>query len=296
MIEILLSEKGIPWKLSSNNEIAVCCPFCEDKKFHGRINEELGLYYCYRRGCKGTIKKVLHKLGIHFKQSEIPVVVKTNSEPTQLSNNIDLSKFPKILSKSTDVSLLFKRYLNTRGVTDQQIEQYDLRYSIEMMRVVIPFYENNIPVYWQARAIYDTKKKVLNPSKQTCPLGKSVWLYNIDKAKEFDQVVVCEGWLDAIATGLNAVAIQGSTVSNTQARKIVENWNEITVLLDSDAIDASYRVAKKLKNYNPKVNVYIAKLPYGDPASVPKEVLKQTLLNKIKYCEWEELNYYVETI
>lgn len=159
-------------------------------------------------------------------------------------------------------------------------------------RVIIPFWENNKLVYWQARDFTGKapkSQKILNPPSWECATGKSSVLFNWDAAKTQRTVIVCESWGSAIATGRMAVGLNGKSMSQVQFQKLLLTQAEqFIVLLDHGAEDAAWKTAEILAT---KRSTCIAFLPYGDPAEVSRQVLLKTLKDAAPYSRLEHVKY-----
>lgn len=151
-------------------------------------------------------------------------------------------------------------------------------------RIIIPFYENDKLVYWQARDYLGRQDpKILNPLAKHCHVGKSEVLFNYDTVRKSKTpiVVVCESWGSALAVGEFAVGVNGTYVSETQFRKLLSlPASTFMVLFDHGAELKANRVAAELSAHR---RTLVAHLPYGDPNEVPKRVLYQAVADAQPY-------------
>jgi DNA primase len=125
----------------------------------------------------------------------------------------------------------------------------------------------------------EAKAKYLN-SPETLLFKKSRVLYGIDKARkrmtEIRRAVLCEGQLDVIRcheSGITeAVAAQGTAVTDTHAQILKRYSDEVILLLDADAagIKAALRSADVLLATG--ITTRVASLPVGeDPDDVVRK-------------------------
>lgn len=177
------------------------------------------------------------------------------------------------------------QYLLNRGF--QKSVLFDLQFGFCVDgkyggRIIVPFWENNKIVYWQARDFTNTQKpKILNPYSEHCKLGKSDVLFNYDKLKRLEVVVICESWGSALAVGTHATGINGKHLSSVQLRKLLQLPASLfIVLLDAGAEVQASAIAKTLSESR---KVLVATLPYGDPNEVPKAVLNQAVADAQRY-------------
>lgn len=152
-------------------------------------------------------------------------------------------------------------------------------------RIIIPFYESGVLVYWQARdftGTVDDRDKIKNPWSGTTPQGKSDVLFNYDGVRDIDStVVMTESWGSALAVGRSAFAINGKSMSDIQLVKIAHMAAKvIVVLLDSGTQSESWKIASRLHAETNKT-IAVADLPTGDPA----DVLRSVLLDSVKHAE-----------
>jgi hypothetical protein len=144
-------------------------------------------------------------------------------------------------------------------------------------RVIIPFYEFGKLVYWQARDFtghVDPKDKIKNPTGGEH--GKSDVLFNYDGVRELPRVVLTESWGSSLATGRQAFAINGKSMSEVQLHKILAmKADTIIILLDAGTWMESWIIAKRVAEHGR--NVCVCDLPSGDPNEVLRHVLIQSI-------------------
>jgi len=84
-------------------------------------------------------------------------------------------------------------------------------------RIIIPYKERGDLIYFQARLLFNTGMKYLNPTAKEYGVRSSEILYPFDTSKDY--VLITEGPIDALTLqrcGFNATALQGSNLSRTQ--------------------------------------------------------------------------------
>lgn len=240
------------------DEIQIHCPFCVDVSgrpdtgYHLYVNTKKGKWICFRCGNQGNaqwlIKKLDFQAQIEFEKSEQPfnlqelLLRSLYGEIKEDKVKTQAMKYPHWAVKIHAKDAAWK-YLKGRGITIDNILTYKLRRSQDGQFIFVPFYEDGMFVYWQARAIHGKEK--LNPSNAEGTLGKSYYLFGHDQAKNRETIVVCEGWADAITIGMNAVSIQGKTISDVQTEKLLKlKPNRVVVMLDFD--DETEHQAKQI--------------------------------------------------
>lgn len=101
-------------------------------------------------------------------------------------------------------------------------------------RIGFPFYVEGELVTWQARSPFDLPKGKKWPPKWWFPGGTSKVPWNVDVARQFPVVVLCEGILSAVNAGPAAIAIGGSAITSLSMSVIKKYWKKAIVMLDSD--------------------------------------------------------------
>lgn len=282
-------------------EVHIDCPFCgDDTKAHLYINTGKHLFHCFRGDHKINIPKLV---ALTEKISYAEALKRVSEdESEQLIDYQDLRTFlnetfysdkpeeqvdelPEIKPPSfyfdltTQRSVLtedYEAYLASRNVGPDLIAKYRIGCCVEGLyrkRVVFPIHVDGRLVGYQARDITGkAEPKVLNSPA----FPRSKCLFNYEEALNYDEVVVVEGIFGAIHVGNRAVASFGKQISPAQ-RDLLEEFDRIVLLLDSDAlVDAIYQ-AKQFCN----PETYVAVLPYGQPDHFSKDELKHIISNAV---------------
>jgi hypothetical protein len=140
--------------------------------------------------------------------------------------------------------------------------------------LVFPVFYNKKLMGWQARLVEDAPRP-----KYYIPKGmdKAKLLFNSDRARLYQDVIVCEGVFDTIRVGYNAVCTFGKKPSNRQLRLLRDYWpnGEVILLYDPDTAEESSLLAARYTSagFFKKGCRYI-KLPEGkDPADMNRKQL-----------------------
>jgi DNA primase len=270
------------------DELSLCCPKCSDSKFKLQVNPYVtahkiqGWCFCYKGWHSFPLQELFRVNHIDIKLDESRSKLSgfeefqakmrdiKQEEPKTSRSKTTPTLPPEALPIIPATSWMAKKclaYLQGRGFTESQIEDYGMMYASSgeyLNRVIIPTFEFGELQYFQARDITGhSKLKVLNPIQADNALGKSEVLFNFDQARCHSQVTVCEGWGSAMASGYNAVAINGKVASKTQVAKLREHWNDFLVLLDHGAEGEACDLAIQLMKPGGKVSIIL--LPDGDP-------------------------------
>lgn len=142
---------------------------------------------------------------------------------------------------------------------------------------VFPVLEYGRLVYFQGRTYWDdpgaTTKKF--PSRSEAPLSSKYWIYNIDEIKNpgVDKVVIVESILNVLSlkkkfcelgvTDMVPICVFKHAVSTMQFLKLLrfKNVKEAILLFDFDAIDISWKDAKRIDDL---IRVSIAEMPFSN--------------------------------
>lgn len=121
-------------------------------------------------------------------------------------------------------------YMAKRGITPDIMEQYGLSWSSSGFykdRMIFPIVEGWELVYFQARALYEKHEaegkfvKCLNPpSDMVGMLPATHVLFNLEQAATYPRVAICEGPMDVISAGPDAVATLGKKMTEHQMAKL----------------------------------------------------------------------------
>lgn len=284
-----LVDSRVPHKLAPNGEVAIHCIRCRDNDYHMHVNTSVykngvtGWGYCYRNGCTSPLYWIAKTLKLDIKITEatrevssfdqfasmIRSGLKGSAPVAEEQNKLKISDFHVVDGSTTFCGKKAKSYLLGRGFTEGQIRNYQLMYSDDgdyLGRIIVPFFEHGKLVYFQARSfMLSPGLKVVNPGRSEALRGKADFLFNFDQALEYSSVVICEGWASAMSAGYNAVAINGKSASELQLRKLAKHWPSFTIMLDAGTQRESITLAHNLLKLNPRADVAIVDLPFGDP-------------------------------
>ena len=181
------------------------------------------------------------------------------------------------------------RYYNEHGLVYVPVEggkvfRSSAPYTTSAERLVFPVHFNNKFIGWQMRSIpgtfYGDRKDVI---KYYHLFDKGSHVYNYDKAKKFEMVIVVEGIKKALKFD-NAVATWGTGISDRQLR-IIQEWPKIVMLLDAEDHNGTQERAKTfVEGFKAagKQAINIDLRPYGvtSPDDLPSERLEQIVYNE----------------
>ena len=263
-------------------EAMVNCPFCEERGKSPDTKQHLYIYgksgengvHCFRCNYhrdKGMPKKVAELLDL---ADFFDAPGESFFDETKVLHNIEQ------LTDCFRPALQFRRarrYLNERGVSDDQIAGMELLYAPTGRyadRVIFPLYDNQGRVDWFiAGSISGREPKYLNAPGDK---GGRVFVFGNPAGND---VAVAEGWFSAFAcakAGFAAVALAGKRISAAQCITISSlGARRVIVAVESDAFHSGVDVALRLSKYVPTAR---RDLPIGqDPDDILKELGPEVL-------------------
>jgi DNA primase len=143
-------------------------------------------------------------------------------------------------------------------------------------RIIIPIHnERGELVAYAGRAVDGSKPRYRLPAG----FRKSLELFNLHRVKG-PEVVLVEGFFDCMkvhSAGFSAVALMGSSLSQTQEDALVANFERVVLMMDGDEAGRQASV-ESLTRVGRRTWVRTAAVPEGkQPDQLSSEELKQIL-------------------
>jgi DNA primase len=246
-----LNDQGVRFKARDSNdhiEYSTNCPKCvergeerPDTKGRLWVNPMKGTFVCYNCRWDGPLVRLIQHYSHASYESALGILRgkagsldhlnftlhqrvfenedDTESEITTVTLPHEFRDFRKRSPQS-----VFTEYLKHRGIPLDYAIDHSWGYAesgYTRNRIIVPTYINETLVFWQARDVLEEAhpkwgtsdyRKVLNPKG----VSANKVLYNYDDAKDFREIVICEGFIDAVKVGDNAVATNGKTLHPAQ--------------------------------------------------------------------------------
>ena len=297
-LRILIKKKFGDY-ITAPDDYRVNCIFCIKRKKSKDTEHKLYLswskdfYHCFRCDTSGKLENLFEDKIYNFEEEKEDLSLEKetfrkeieirNVEPIP-ENSVLLTYLPPnhpaiIYAKSRGVifpkeSLFCENYIR---------EKYkgEFVYSKYGSRIIFPIFINGIYQGFQARTITDHPIKYVNSEG----FIKSKIIYNWDRAKHSSVLVVVEGIIDSIKTGLDkSVAIFGKSLSKFQRDLIMYNrFDKIIIMLDRDAFINTKKIAKELSLFHN--NIWYVKIKCKDPGSTPSDELNNLLNSQLS--DWK---------
>ena len=277
------SEAFINWAKSrfdkviiKGDEIRLNSFFAEnDNKFHlwcnpkgGKKNIGFGVYHCFKTDKKGTLLNLVMDIEkcdfskalkilrgtIRATDKNLNQIFNYQETDYSLKNKKIEIKIPdscEIIDDSDDYyKKLARDYLTSRKMNHNNF--FVCTNGKYKGRIVIPYFDFDFSslIYFNTRALYDTKLRYLGPAK-TIGVGKEDVLY-LPKRIKTNKIYLTEGEFDACSlslAGFDAMACGGKNLSDIQAA-MISNF-EVCLCLDLDNAGT-----QAIKNMKTKLNAY----------------------------------------
>lgn len=192
---------------------------------------------------------------------------KGNLTPKELLSYIKgLSVIPKQSASQREVKLPYDftqsipkeglQWLFKYGIFNDDINKFNIGYSPKYNRVILPIFDNEELIYYQARTLGDISKdnpKYINVRTN----AKDVFFKNFSYPKNND-VVVVEDILSAIKVGkvTNSISLLGSYIPQSFSN-VCREFEQIYLWLDRDKLKQSIKYANQLRLFT-KVKVIVS--------------------------------------
>lgn len=318
---------------SGGNGIIMRCPFCGDSKKSSRTRRFHIDYYspyqtyigrCYNGGCTfydepSDIIKICSLLkGISYIQAKKDLVENVYNSKTVKDK---LSNTPNEVEEeeNRDIGILDldidKECLKISSIPNSRIEKRfhdallsfikDRKIPVECFvaihgrykgRIIIPIYIKGKLVYFQGRAIEDSKEpKYLNPYVE-----KEHFILNIEKFDRNRSIIVTEGPIDGYMVEYDqGTSSLGATISDDLLEILFDHTDEdVIVAFDNPTIDKSgYKTLMKMikeSKYGKKVKYFI--MPYKDIKDLNELKIKKNIDNIYQFViDHSHTHFYIST-
>lgn len=274
---------------TAGDERVLFCPRCEELGHNGKdklwFNAEKRIGWCYR--CEKVFDPVgllCAFEGVEQNDAKRRVVDQVNIIHSEALNDLfrgfeedaaavwelpfyevpDEFDLPQEAQPITAKSPAFA-YLADRRLSKKHVDAYNLHYVPERSRskfsgrIIIPVYVREVLATFVARD-FTGKSKLRYLYPKNNPTGKVIFNYDVAK-KHIEQIVICEGAIDAMTIGPHAVALLGKSLSRQQDLLIAESHDdhEYVIFFDGDkaGVDASMKVGTALARHGYPVKIAI---------------------------------------
>ena len=284
----LFDNYNISVQSANGEELNVYCPF--HKNTHSAamyINCRTGLWQCFNPSCgkKGNFRQLYFNLTgkIYGKN-----VINENYNLEKQLNNY-LYKIEDVEELSIDnLSIDYASQINLlqtmleRGLTVETLKHFEVGFSIEKNRVVIPVRSHNYKLVGLIGRAVDSSQQpryLYNKGFKRADV-----LFNIHNAKSHSSVIITEGSVDCMfvhqAGFPNVVATLGAAVSKTQGDMIKRFFDKIILFCDNDEAGVAMRCAMIEMCRGKEISVANISDGLKDPAEMSKEQIINAINKK----------------
>lgn len=284
----LLESQNIGIHNKSSTELSILCPFHDNRNSPSLyINTSTGLWQCFNPSCgsKGNFRQLYRSLTGKSYGRDWAL------DPVNLQKELDLSLIPvkeeEISIDSTMIDydseeIVLMEYMIDRGFNVNTLKYFEIGYSRIKERITIPIRDYQYKLIGIiGRAIHDWQDPKYLYNKG---LRRGEILFNIQNAKKFDEVIVCEGSLDAVKVHQsgypNVVSTLGAKITRDQVRMMRRFFDSIIIFSDADS--AGYEMRDAIIDGCRGKNMQLMEIPEGlkDPGDMSEEQIKYSFENK----------------
>lgn len=269
---------------------------------------EVNNYYNKMDSTKKDLKETLYKLnrdvGLFYHNNLIELLREANNPVKDyiLSRKLDIKTINKFgIGYSTGKEPLYD-YLIKLGYTKEEIEASDIilpskngkMYDRFFDRIMFPIFDiRDRTIAFGGRAFGEKVKNKTVPKyynsqeNEIYHKGKTLYLMNFAKRENLENIIIVEGYMDAIALQKfgfsNAVASLGTALTENQARLIKKYTDNVIIGYDQDGAGqaATMRGLDILANHG--LNVKVLQLDRVDVKD-PDEYLNKYGPERLKNC------------
>ena len=247
----------------ARDNYAFHCPFCNHRKPKLEINmvtndEGKNFWECWVCKTRGqSIFSLVKQLKLpKLEAQEILKYVKKGKKYEYKNDEIvELPKEYQPLISASSTSIIankIKKYLNDRGLTENDIIKYNVGYTTTGEyggRIIIPSYSSSNRLnYFIGRTYENSYFKYKNPQST-----KDIIFFE-NQINWNQPIILCEGVFDAIAIRRNAIPILGKSLPPSLIKKIItSDVKDIYIALDKDAQKDALEISEKLLNLGKRI-------------------------------------------
>jgi len=271
----------------------VLCPFHDDTNPSMVINKDTNTVYCF------VCKKLADCISYYAHMENLSQSEAAKQLAAEIGENFYTQADPKAVERREYVNKAIENlsditveYLKGRGIETDAIEKFSLGTSLIKGKhyVVQPVHDDNGKLsFYNQRCVQDCEKKDSHRIEPGAPKNEVVG--NLDKAKNMKSpLFVTEGMFDCIQSwqeGIGCVCVFGADMSETQARKILNYFDDLVLAFDNDS--AGYEAAKNafmlIKKLSPTSTINFADFSGKD---LGEHLYTNDNVDTITFYEWSK--------
>lgn len=288
-MQMALDRYGIDWLRKSGQELRGKCPLHQgegERTFH--VNLGKNAFNCFSCKARGnvldfvaameqcTVRDAALKLAEWFQVDSAAEKPPGVSKPESTAKEVTKAKKPLVANPPLSFQLRVDaghEYGARRGINRETLELFGAGLCLSKGtfagRFIIPLHDQEGRlVGYAGRSLDESEPKYLFPSSDK-GFYKSELIFNLHRAlarvDAGEPVIVTEGIFDCLKlwqAGYKAVAILGSSLSETQEHLLATNFKQIILLFDGDAAGRK-ATDECLKRLARRAFVRVIELPDG---------------------------------
>lgn len=292
-VERALKKYGIEIVRDDGDEIAALCPFHPNKSSPAfYISKTTGLWLCFNPSCgkKGSLSSLAREFGEELNHKPKITIEDIDAlfEPEREDEEDWMGAIERVATDwSNPESVANIKYLIDRGFRTDVLRHFEVGFSKKMGRIVIPARDENFKLVGFIGRSPDPDEYVRYKYSRKFPRKDILW--NLQNAKNFSEVIVVEGSLDAMmvhqAGYPNVVATLGAVVTDGHKELLSRHFSKI--ILFGDADDPGQAMNRSVIDALPRKDIYVVtyKDPdaFSDPGSMPEDVIRSHVKGAIDY-------------
>jgi DNA primase len=273
----MFKQYGIKYQVGDNGWINVCCPNCNDTKYHGGFNLNEFYYNCWRCGginAKDILQKLLNlsfnDLNILLNENTIDKIVLNKLNKTQGKiHNIEL---PGSILNEKERKYLIKRNFDPYYLVDTYKIQGGGIIGEWNFRIIIPVFYQNKLVTFLGRTIVNNEIRYRNLKTDKAIISNKKILYNLDNCMN-NYIILVEGPFDCWRLGHNNVSCSfGIEITPEQINLLSKRFKKVIFLFDNEkmAQDRARKYGEQLSALGVEVEIFNPEFEH-DPGDYTKD-------------------------
>lgn len=259
-------------KKYGDNEYAIHCPMCDkDEKLWVSLSKRVAICYFCDKGY--DVPGLIRLLEDTTNTLKVIEVLRTYNNTSSLHLRHEVESVFRSLQEAggewvneelPEIALpegfkpAFKHqklppYFTERGISLKRAIAYDLgwtRTGFYENRLIVPVTQDERLVTFHARYMQKRPPKGVKKVRYPKRTKTSRMLFNIDRARNEDRIVLCEDVFSAMTVGRAGVGTFGTSISKYQLALLLgTSAREIVLMWDRDAVDKAYEQADRLADH-----------------------------------------------
>lgn len=294
-LESALKQKYGQVKRTGNGWLRIPCPTCtahNGKKFKRYVSTTSRYTNCFICGIQMDVQDLTNGHYMpSFGSKEVTAHKPKEIDPRALEmpchsfipvNELD-QEHPAVKFLNKDYLYDLDLYYNDYGIVYVPVDsgkvfRNSAPYTTSAERLIFPVFSKGMMIGWQMRSIPGTFYGDRNDVIRYYHLfDKGSHLFNFEKAKKFDEVVVVEGVKKALKFP-NGVATWGAGISAAQMQ-LIQQWDRIVMMLDGEDHNGTQQRAKDFVEGlkmagKTAINIDLRDYSVTSPDDLPAETLQ----------------------